>query len=110
MVLFEREIAPESVTKAFTVVVMAGMLVAIITLLLMIVEGLPLVPVLFEVVSAMATVGLSTGITSHLSPFGMALIGLVMFVGRIGVLTVVVVLAGKEKRRSHYMKEDILIG
>ncbi|AGL01546.1 TrkH family potassium uptake protein [Desulfoscipio gibsoniae] len=110
VVLFEREIAPESVTKAFTVVVMAGMLVAIITLLLMIVEGLPLVPVLFEVVSAMATVGLSTGITSHLSPFGMALIGLVMFVGRIGVLTVVVVLAGKEKRRSHYMKEDILIG
>lgn len=110
VVLFEREIAQESVTKAFTVVVMAGMLVVVSTLLIMTVEDLPFMPVLFEVVSAVATVGLSMGITPQLSPFGLIVIGILMFVGRIGILTVVVVLAGKEKRRFQYMKEDILIG
>ncbi|WP_347491097.1 TrkH family potassium uptake protein [Desulfoscipio sp. XC116] len=110
VVLFEREIAPESVTKAFTVIVMAGMLIAVSTLLLMVVEDLPFMPVLFEVVSAMATVGLSMGITSQLSPFGLLLIGLLMFVGRIGVLTIIIVLAGTEKQRFRYMKEDIIIG
>lgn len=110
VVLFEREIDPRSVTKAFTVVVMAGILVAASTLTLMLIEGLPMLPVLFEVVSAMATVGLSMGITSEMSGFGQILIGLLMFVGRIGILSVIIVLAGKEKRRLHYMKEDILIG
>jgi trk system potassium uptake protein TrkH len=109
-VTFEREIATGSVTKAFTVVVMAGILVAVSTLTLMLTEGLPLLPVLFEVVSAMATVGLSMGITRELSGFGQVLIGLLMFVGRIGVLSVIIVLAGQEKQGLHYMKEDILIG
>lgn len=110
VVIFEREIAPNSVNKAFTVVVMAGMVAMISTLILMMVEKLPLLPVLFEVISALATVGLSMGITPQLSVFGQVLIGLLMFVGRIGVLTLIVVLAGKETRRINYMKEDILIG
>jgi len=108
--LFEREIDPASVTKAFTVTVMAGLLVFTSTLVLMITEDLPMMPVLFEVVSAMATAGLSMGITRDLSGFGQVLIGFLMFIGRIGVLSVIIVLAGKEKRRLHYMKEDILIG
>lgn len=110
VVIFEREIDPDSVTKAFTVIVIAGLLVFTGTLILMLTEGLPFMPVLFEVVSAMATVGLSMGITRELSSFGQLLIGLLMFVGRIGVLSVIIVLAGKERRRLHYMKEDILIG
>ncbi|KJS13106.1 MAG: hypothetical protein VR67_05560 [Peptococcaceae bacterium BRH_c8a] len=110
VVLFEREIDPDSVTKAFTVTVMAGLLAAASTLTLMVTEGLPFMPVLFEVVSAMATVGLSMGITRELSGFGQILIGLLMFVGRIGILSVIIILAGKERRRLHYMKEDILIG
>ena len=110
VVIFEREIEPDSVTKAFTVVVIAGLLVSASTLTLMVTEGLSFLPVLFEVVSAMATVGLSMGITRELSDFGQILIGLLMFVGRIGVLSVIIVLAGKDRRRLHYMKEDILIG
>ncbi|HBX22031.1 MAG TPA: Trk family potassium uptake protein [Desulfotomaculum sp.] len=110
VILFEREIDPESVTKAFTVAVMAGLLAAASTLTLMVTEGIPFMPVLFEVVSAMATVGLSMGITKDLSGFGQILIGLLMFVGRIGILSVIIILAGKERRRLHYMKEDILIG
>jgi trk system potassium uptake protein TrkH len=110
VVFLEREIAPKSVTKAFAVVVMASMLVMVSTLLLMTVEDLPLMPVMFEVVSALSTVGLSMGITSQLSPFGLILLGLLMFIGRIGIFTTIMILAGREKRQSHYMKEEILIG
>lgn len=110
VVIFEREIAPDSVFKAFTVAVVAFMLVTVSTLTLMLVENIPLMPVLFEVVSALATVGLSMGITGQLSPFGQVLIILLMFVGRIGVLSLVILLAGKEYRRVRYIKEEILIG
>ncbi len=110
VVFFEREIAPNNVIKAFAVVVMAGMLVMVSTLLLMTVEDLPLMPVMFEVVSALSTVGLSMGITSQLSHFGLILLGLLMLIGRIGIFTTVMLLAGREKRQSHYMKENILIG
>ncbi len=110
VVVFEREIAPESVSKAFTVVVIAFILVSFSTLTLMVSEKLPLLPVLFEVVSAMATVGLSMGITQQLSVFGQFLITLLMFVGRIGVLSLVILLAEKEYRSIRYMKEEILIG
>ncbi len=110
VVVFGREISAESVTKAFTVTVVAFMLVSLSTLTLMVTEGLPFLPVLFEVVSAMATVGLSMGVTQHLSPFGQALITLLMFAGRIGVLSLILLLAEKEYRRLRYIKEEILIG
>lgn len=110
VVIMEREIAKDSVDKAFTVTVIALILVFAGTLILMVVEGLPFVPVLFEVVSALATVGLSMGVTAQLSPLGLFIISLLMFIGRIGVLSLVVFLAKEEKRRFRYMKEDILIG
>lgn len=110
VVIWEREIHPESVTKAFTVVVIALMITSLSTLFLMVVEKLPMMPVLFEVVSALATVGLSMGITTQLSPFGQMLLILLMFTGRIGILSLVIFLTRQEPRRLRYMKEDILIG
>ncbi|GAB6181377.1 TrkH family potassium uptake protein [Desulfotomaculum defluvii] len=110
VVLWEREIAAESVTKAFTVTVIALIIISLSTLTIMTIEDLPFMSVLFEVVSAMATVGLSLGITSKLSHFGQVLITILMFVGRIGVLSLVIFLTKQENRRVRYMKEDILIG
>lgn len=110
LVIFEREIAFDSVVRAYTVTVIALLLAALSTLTLMVTEGITFMPVLFEVVSAMATVGLSMGITDQLSPFGQVLISLLMFIGRIGVLSLVLLLASKEYSRLRYMKENILIG
>jgi trk system potassium uptake protein TrkH len=110
VVVLEREIARESVDKAFTVTIMAFILAFISTLALMVIEGQPFMPVLFEVVSALATVGLSLGVTAQLSPIGLFIISLLMFIGRIGVLSLVYFLAQKENRRFRYMKEEILIG
>ncbi len=65
---------------------------------------------LFEVVSAFATVGLSTGVTSHLSPIGRIVIILLMFIGRLGPLTVAVAVGSKEKIHYKQAEENVLVG
>lgn len=66
---------------------------------------------LFEVVSAFGTVGLSMGTTSELSSTGRLLITLLMFVGRLGPLTVALAVRGEEMgRRFKYVQEDVLVG
>lgn len=110
VVVMEREIDSQNVLKAFTVTILASLLVAVGTLALMVVEKLSLFPALFEVVSALATAGLSMGVTEQLSPFGLVLVSLFMFVGRIGVLSLIYFIAQSHKRRVGYLKEDILIG
>ncbi|NLL17741.1 MAG: Ktr system potassium transporter B, partial [Clostridia bacterium] len=89
---------------------LASILVAVGTLALMAVEKLSLMPALFEVVSALATAGLSMGVTEQLGPFGLVLISIFMFVGRIGVLSLIYFFAQTHKRKIGYLKEDILIG
>ena len=67
---------------------------------------------LFEVVSAFGTVGLSTGITSHLSPTGKIVIIVDMFFGRVGPLAIVTSLlfARKKKKKIDYPEQKIMIG
>jgi len=66
--------------------------------------------VLFEVVSAFATCGLSLGFTSSLSVFGQIMICLVMFWGRLGAITIIVALAQlAPPRLIAFPEEQILI-
>ncbi len=67
---------------------------------------------LFEAVSAFGSVGLSTGITPSLSPVGSWLIMLTMFTGRLGPLTLAVLLAGRMARRTRvrYAQEPVRVG
>ncbi len=65
----------------------------------------------FEVVSAFGTVGLSTGITPHLSIAGKIVVIVTMFVGRIGPLALALIVAGREVRPSvEYPEEAVMIG
>jgi trk system potassium uptake protein TrkH len=67
--------------------------------------------VLFDAVSAVGTVGLSTGITADLPPAGHLMITVLMFVGRIGPLTVASALALRERaRRFELPEERTLVG
>ena len=61
------------------------------------IENLPLSDVTFEVVSAAATVGLTTGITSTLSPVSHIILMLLMYGGRLGGLTLMIAFAQKEE-------------
>lgn len=78
--------------------------------LLLATQNFPLQDALFEVFSAMSTVGLSTGITRALSPFNRALLIVMMFCGRIGSLTMMMALAQRLPPRIKDPVEHITIG
>jgi trk system potassium uptake protein TrkH len=88
-VLIGRHSLPfETVGKAFIVVAFGGCAVLAGTFALAVFEKPPFIELLFEAVSAFGTVGLSTGITSSLGAAGKVVLIVLMFLGRIGPLTV----------------------
>ncbi len=69
-------------------------------------EGLGLQPVLFEAISAFGTVGLSTGITPHLRPPSLVILMMLMYVGRVGTISVATALAVRARRRHYRLPEE----
>ncbi len=108
---FQRRITMESITKALVVTTMAFSVVIIGTLGLCLIEGegFPLSYLLFESVSAFATVGLSCGVTPDLQSGSKLLLMLMMFIGRLGPLTIASSVRFREQQLS-YIEEKILIG
>lgn len=97
--------------QAITVVLIAVAAVVMATVLLMIITGLDLDKLLFEAVSAFATVGLSTGITPGLPDAAKVVLVLLMFLGRLGPLTLGTALALRDRRILYeYPKERPAIG
>ncbi|MTI31027.1 TrkH family potassium uptake protein [Xanthovirga aplysinae] len=85
-------------------------LIFLFTFLLMFSEKAVFENILFEVASALGTVGLSTGITGDLSPIGKILIIMLMFIGRVGVLTFgFALLARKQSNQSGYIENDLAV-
>ena len=108
---FHREIPKTVIYKAVTLLFFAFNLAAFATLLLIIMEGGRFIGLLFESVSAVFTVGLTTGITSDLSLKSTLLLIAMMFIGRVGPLTLVFALAQRTGReRIHYAEESVKIG
>nr|WP_305907837.1 potassium transporter TrkG [Methylomarinum sp. Ch1-1]MDP4520619.1 potassium transporter TrkG [Methylomarinum sp. Ch1-1] len=108
--LMHRSISQNTVMKAFAISVISLALVFAGTLLLSVLQQAPLIDILFEVVSALGTVGLSRGLTGELSVAGQWLIMVLMFVGRLGPLTFVYVIATPRQRRIKYPGVDIQVG
>lgn len=108
---FRRRIPVDLQRQALTVATLAATTVAVATLALLALTDLPMDALLFEVISAFATVGLSTGITGTLPPAGQVLLMLLMFVGRVGTVTVVTALALRGARRLYrYPEERPIVG
>ncbi|MTI32579.1 TrkH family potassium uptake protein [Xanthovirga aplysinae] len=107
-----RFIPNELVFKAMTVFVFAVIFNLLGIFVLTLTEpNIELIKLAFEQVSAFATVGLSTGITANLSETSMAVITLTMFVGRVGTLTVALVLSRRVSATSYrYPKAHLMIG
>jgi trk system potassium uptake protein TrkH len=115
--LFHRNLPQEIVQKSFFLASVALFLVIIVTWVLLTVEGTRFMPTLFEVTSAVATVGLSVGdggvrsFCAEFSDFGKLLIVLCMFVGRLGPLTIgIAVLRSERQERYRRPEEKVLIG
>ncbi|MFW5992154.1 MAG: TrkH family potassium uptake protein [Halanaerobiaceae bacterium] len=109
--IYNRRLDNEVILKAISIAFLSLGLIVTVTIILTVLEGFDFIEVLFETVSAFGTVGLSTGITSHLSSAGRLLIIITMFAGRVGPLTLAVALAErKQKGIYHYPKEKVMVG
>ncbi|MGG0238828.1 TrkH family potassium uptake protein [Bacillus rhizoplanae] len=109
--VFGRQLHEEDIIKAFVVALMGALLCAVALFVLCITEPFPLMDLFVEVCSAFGTVGLSTGITAELTTVGKLVLIVLMFIGRIGILTFIFVIGGKERPlRYKYPKERIIVG
>lgn len=104
-----RRVPETNQRQALAVLLLALGAVAVATFTLLAMTRFTLDQVLFEVISAFATVGLSTGITAGLPPAADVLLVVLMFMGRIGPLTVASALALRERSRRYELPEERII-
>jgi trk system potassium uptake protein TrkH len=108
---FGRRLRPSLVLQALALTVIASLCLMAFAFVLNFVEDMPFQDLLFETTSALAIVGLTTGITAQLSTFSKLLICLAMLIGRVGPLTLAMNLLRPNRRSPiRYPAEDVLIG
>jgi trk system potassium uptake protein len=106
VVVFERRIPQSAQRQALTVALLAVGVVVASTMLLLATAGLPRADVLFEVISALATVGLSADLTPQLPvPSQIVIIGL-MILGRVGPITLFAALVLRQRDRLYRHPEE----
>ncbi|MBI3814634.1 MAG: hypothetical protein HY279_09250 [Nitrospinae bacterium] len=118
--IFNRTIPLEVASRSIAIAAISFAIVTLFTILLSMTEfyNIPhqesrgaFIEIMFEVVSAFGTVGLSTGLTNTLTEIGKILICIVMFIGRLGPLTIAMAVSREEaKGRFHYSEESLMVG
>ena len=118
--IFYRRISPESISKAVSLMIVSLAVIIVGIILIQQVEigdvshtlsrG-AFLELLFEMVSAFGTVGLSTGITPQLSVAGKLILTAMMFIGRLGPMAIALAVSRREKSSQFsYAQETIMIG
>lgn len=109
--VFNRQLDPETVRKAFAVMLLSFIVIGLgVFMVLFFNPELTILEVAFEVFSAFSTVGLSLGITAKLTTGSKLVISLIMFLGRVGTLTVLVAFIRKTRSlRYKYPQEGVFI-
>lgn len=101
------------VSKALIICILFGLIIGSSSFVISILEsGIEFEYIVFEVVSALATVGVSANLTPHLTPISQTILMLLMFIGRIGPITFFAALQIKQKpvNEVQYAKGQVLIG
>jgi trk system potassium uptake protein TrkH len=110
--VFERRVESKAILRALSIVVISlGILFAGI-LLLSIFDDLSFTATIFEVISAFGTVGLTLGITPELSAPSRVVLILIMYLGRVGVMTAAMAIARRQKAfedKLLYPKEELFL-
>ena len=101
-----RKMGDSTLRQALSVALLALAAIAVGTMAILLVTDYALDVVLFETISAFATVGLSTGITPDLPPSAQLTLMVLMFVGRVGTITVASALALKTRHRHFHLPEE----
>lgn len=108
-----RRISWDIFNKAIAMAFISLIYISIVLLFLMEIEkDIPFINLLFELISAFGTVGLSRDLTPLLKDFSKLLLILTMFIGRVGPLTMTMAMTGRiiKKEKYRYPKDNILIG
>lgn len=109
IVLFRYRLVQERILKALTITLLALLLVITVAMILSTTENGSFLSILFEATSAFGTVGLTMGLTPHLSLFGKLLISMTMFAGRLGPLTLAYALGPKKGKELYRHPEGKMI-
>ena len=104
--VFERSIPNDVVRLAVSVVIWGGTIVAASTLTLLHMTKMPLDVVLFEVISAFGTCGLSAGVSEALPDAGKYVLAATMWAGRVGTVTLAAAIAATSRRRMFRLPEE----
>lgn len=108
---FGRRVGASSQRQAITVLVLGSMVVAVATLILLRISDLPIGKIIFEVIAAFSTAGLQAGITTELPVSGQLLLAFLMFLGRVGTITIATSLILGERRMPYrYPEEHPIVG
>lgn len=111
VVAFHQRISPRSVRKAWTVFSVSLLIALVGTALLMQVCAATLEDALYEVFSAVGTVGISRGLTPHLNEAGRVIIIICMYLGRIGPISMAIAFSRKKPENSiRYAEGEITVG
>ena len=106
MEAFGRRIPSDILRLAVSVVLWGATTVAVSSILILQISKAPFDLVLFDVISAFATCGLSTGLTGDLPPAGVYVLAATMFMGRVGTVTLAAALAASQSRQLFARPEE----
>ena len=111
MQVFGRRVPPSALREALTVTALAVGVLMVATMALRLVTDLPLNKLIYEAISAFGNVGLSMGITAELPPAAQWIIILLMYLGRVGIVTVATGLALRSRKAEfRYPEERPIVG
>jgi len=111
--IFKKRIPNSIVYRSLGIMIISLSIVVAGLMVLSITEKADFLMILYEVVSAFGTVGLTLGLTPHLTVIGKIVIILTMYMGRVGPLTVATALAQRESSRKEllrYPEEKVMVG
>jgi len=106
MEAFGRRIPSDILRLSVSVVLWGATTVAVASILILHISKEPFDLVLFDVISAFATCGLSTGLTADLPPEGVYVMAATMFMGRVGTVTLAAALAASQSRQLFKRPEE----
>ncbi|MGL6339702.1 MAG: potassium transporter TrkG, partial [Waterburya sp.] len=112
VVLYHRQVPGTLILKAVAVVFGTAASIVLMTILIASFDPkFEFLPILFEVISAFGTVGLSTGITAGVSAASKLVLVLSMYIGRVSILLLIAAIIGDPRPSSlHYPEENLLVG
>jgi len=111
-VAFKRTIPPSIIAKSLIITVLSAVFVMTGAMILSITEEQDFLHLLFEVTSAFGTVGLSVNLTPTLSPVGKLVVMIMMYIGRLGPLTLALAFAARQHEKAYlkYPEGNVYVG